>query len=358
MFSCDIPRVRPAQLVGTLAATAGAALVLMGCGSSSSSSEKPASSQSGDSASVADIKLGVATASVNDLSLWVGQSQGLFTKQKLKVDVTILDTTQAIIAGLASGSVHYAAFPAAGLIQGVNKGVPIISIAQVNQGKNEGLVVTKDFAAKHGLSLKSPPATIAQALCGSVVAGIGPVLQGNLNVFLSSVGQKPSCVKYLSVQNPAAGITALSVGHAAAYIGSQPTPYQLDEQGKGVLVADTTTVPAWNGDFLNIVLVANKAYAKAHPDLTKRLVSAVDQASAYVAQNPDQSLQVLKKQLPSFPETALSKTIGPAKFATSATQTAATWNDTLTFAKSTGEASGDATVAEGSTWTNEYVPQS
>ncbi|MET8664263.1 ABC transporter substrate-binding protein [Streptomyces tendae] len=349
-------RFRPGQSRRLLAAASAAALapaLLTACGSGSSTTTT--------SDGLTQVTVG-GGGSIFDTPLHVADAQGYFEKQGLKMKFVTL-TAATGPSALQSGSVQFFDSSPTGFVTSLSKDLPQVAVSADGLGNPLGLVVSKEFAKDHGLTAKSPAAQVAKALSGSTGGASSANTRAEAGIFLKKYGVDPDKkVKWVSLPSPAADKAAINSGQIDWFLTSEPIPLQIQDAGDGILVADPVKVPQWAAEQAGYgqVVVTQKSYATQHPDIVKKFVTAVQQATAYMSthlkdSNDKTVLQAAQKALDGVPDNVVEDSLQQVEWPADGSMNAAGWKKTMAFLDSLGTLSDGAKVTTDN-WTNKYLP--
>jgi ABC-type nitrate/sulfonate/bicarbonate transport system substrate-binding protein len=329
-------------------ALATAAALLAGCGNALS-----ADSGSGGSTS---ISVGV-NGNVFDMSLQVAQANGYFKKQGLTVKFVTL-TASTAPAALQSNSVQFLNESPTGFFTAIGKGLTQTAIAANAGGNPLGLVVSTKFAKAHSLSAGTPADQVAKALAGSTGGASSANTKAEASIYLKKYGVDPAKLKWVSLPSPAADKAALNNNEIDWFVTSEPIPLQIQDEGDGIVVADPIKVPQWSVQQAGYgqLVVAEKSYLKAHADIAKKFVAAVNDGLKYIAANQkdEKVLAAGRKALPGTPDSVLQGSIDQVEWPQTGAMTAADLDKTRAFIESLGTLKEVKLTSDD--WTNKYLP--
>lgn len=262
--------------------TAGALLlVATACGSSDDGSSQAGASSGG----VTTVKVGLIPI-VDVAPLYLGQKQGFFEKQGLKLEFTTAQGGAAIVPGVASGQFQFGFSNVTSLMVAQSNGVPVKAVAN---GIASTGVAGKDFGAlmvKKGSPLKSP-----KELEGKKVA-INTLKNINETAVRESVrkaGGDPDKVNFVELafdQMPA----ALDQGQIDAAMVVEPATATIKSQD-GVEIASPLVDVAPN---LTVAMYfASTQYAQQNPEVVKKFQDATAESLAYADAHPDEARQII-----------------------------------------------------------------
>ncbi|MBT2227817.1 ABC transporter substrate-binding protein [Nonomuraea sp. NEAU-A123] len=298
--------------------------------------------------------------SIFDLPLRVAQAKGYFQKQGLKV--TFVSTNASTgPAALESGSVQFLNSSPTGFLSALAKGLPQVAIAADGLGNPLGIVVSKKFADANKLSGSTPVEQVAKALGTSIGGASSANTKAQASTFLKTRGVDPAKVKWVSLPSPAANKAALNSGQIDWFITSEPTPLSIEHAGEGVVVADPLRAPEWSPEQSGYgeLVVVRKDYLEKNPEIAKKFVGAVQEATAYMNTHLHDAdlLNLTSKEMSGIPVPVIEASLQHAGWPASAAMDDAIWAKTLGFVNGLGVLSKVMTVTAND-WTNTYVPTS
>ncbi|WP_217207900.1 ABC transporter substrate-binding protein [Streptomyces sp. AC550_RSS872] len=262
--------------------TAGALLlVATACGSSDGGSSDPGASSGG----ITTVRVGLIPI-VDVAPLYLGQKQGIFEKQGLKLEFTTAQGGAAIVPGVASGQFQFGFSNVTSLMVAQSNGVPVKAVAN---GIASTGVAGEDFGAlmvKKGSQVKS-----AKELEGKKVA-INTLKNINETAVRESVrkaGGDPDKVNFVELafdQMPA----ALDQGQIDAAMVVEPATATIKTQG-GVEIASPLVDVA--PDLTVAMYFASTQYAQQNPEVVKKFQDATAESLAYADAHPDEARQII-----------------------------------------------------------------
>jgi NitT/TauT family transport system substrate-binding protein len=283
-------------LVGLAAGTV--LVAASACGSSGNGASDKNSSSTGTTT----VKVGVIPI-VDVAPLYLGQKEGFYSKRGLKLSMTLAQGGAAIVPGVVSGQFQFGFSNMTSLMLAQSANVPVQAIAN---GVASTGVSGKDFGAvvvKKGSTLKS-----AKDLEGKKVA-VNTLKNINETAVRESVrkaGGDPDKVKFVELafdQMPA----ALDKGQIDAAMAVEPALTTMLGQGASQIawplvdVAKNLTVAMY---------FTSTSYATKNPDVVKKFQQATAESLAYADAHPDEVRQIVSTYT-QVPSTVLAKVILP-----------------------------------------------
>lgn len=202
-----------------------------------------------------------------------GVTSGIFKKNGLNVSLTYGPSANGSIQQLVGGSQDVILTTMSSTLLAVGKGAHLTEFMSVANKDLTGLVVLDSSGIKTPQDLKGKTIDLPP---GSSAAQVFPA-------YLAKVGLSSSDVKTASVATTAA-FTALAQkrfdGVASAYWAFGPV---LKAQGVSVHQLNFSDAGV---DLMGAGMVAKSSYLAAHPDVARKLVKAVQEATAAAIKDP------------------------------------------------------------------------
>ncbi|GAA3442701.1 ABC transporter substrate-binding protein [Planomonospora venezuelensis] len=295
---------------------------------------------------------------IMDLPMKVAEANGYFRKQGL--EVTFVQTNASTgPAALESGSVQFLNSSPTGFLSALAKGIPQVAIAADGLGNPIAIVVSKKFADANKITADTPMEQVVKALGNSTAGASSANTKAQASQFLQSRGVDPAKVKWVQLPSPAANKASLNSGQIDWFMTGQPTPLSIEAAGEGLVVADPLRVPEWSPDRAGYgeLVVARKDYLEKNPEIAKKVVAAIQEATAYMNAHVDDPAlaELAAKAMEGVPAPVLQATLKQVGWPTSAAMDEATWKKTLDFVNGLGVLTKEMTVTAETDWTNTYV---
>ena len=263
--------------------TAGAfLLVATACGSSDSSGSSDKNTSSGGTTT---LKVGIIPI-VDVAPLYLGQKRGFYSKRGLKLSVSLAQGGAAIVPGVTSGQFQFGFSNMTSLMVAQSNSVPVEAIAN---GVASTGVAGKDFGAivvKKGSSITS-----AKQLEGKKVA-VNTLKNINETATRASVrkaGGDPDKVKFVELafdQMPA----ALAKGQIDAATAVEPALATMKSTGATEIASPLVDVAP---DLTVAMYFTSAQYAQKNPDIVKKFQEATAESLAYADAHPDEVRQIV-----------------------------------------------------------------
>jgi NitT/TauT family transport system substrate-binding protein len=341
----------------TILATATAlVLVLSGCGGG----DTPSGDASRSAGAITTLKVASAP-NVFLAALYVARDDGLFTKERLKVDIAQVESGNDSIAALASGGAQFADIGFEDLVEMREQGDDsVLLVRDILDRVTLTLVMRKEIAAQKGVTATSPlPARLA-ALRGLKIGITSPGAPTDtyMRYYLRSAGMNPERdVQIIPVGGASSLLAALQKRQIDAYHLSPPTPYVAAQQGFGTVLIDGPKgeVPDLN-NFAYTGWGASRKWAEANPQTVAAFGRALTAATRKVKSDPQTVAGQILDDLGTRDQAAILRTVQGMNTALSPNGcfNAATVQRTLDRMLQLKIFEKRADPAEGELWTNKY----
>lgn len=355
------------QTTLALAGTLGLSLSLLaGCGgastasppaSSAKKSSTPASgSQTGSTnQTLIPIKIGKAVNVVSFTIADIAQKEGFFKQQGISAKLLIMHGSSNANAALVGGSLQFTMADSIPLAIARAKGVPLVAVEGIDHGISEQLIVSKKWIKDHHLSTTMSVDQRMKGLEGITYGYAGATDQKLFSYMMKKAGANPSTVKAVSLGGGAEEATAMSHGSIDAFQISPPTSFQVVAQGSGV---DYLNYEKVFGKMEYDLVMTSEQYAKAHPDVVKKVATAMAEANNFILNHPKQTLTIEEKLFPKISPSVLKQTLALINWNKDGLQSAQMWAQAdnvinqLKFVKG-----GKWQSKQGVDWTNQFIDQ-
>ena len=214
-------------------------------------------------------------------------AMGFFQRAGLNVEITSISSGAAIGAAVAGGAADIGFSNIVSLATAHDTGVPVVVIAPaslyLSRVPQTALIVAKNS-----------PVTSAKDLNGKIVAvnGIRSVPEIGADAWMDQNGGSAASIRYVEMTNGAIG-EAVASGRIDAGVVSEPDltaalsgntralGYIYDAIGKQFVVSAWFTTSSW---------------ARAHPDLIRRYVAAIEETARWANAHQAESAKILMAQ--------------------------------------------------------------
>ena len=214
------------------------------------------------------------------------QDQGFFKKAGVTVDIQLMDSGAAIAAAVASGSLDVAQSNIVSIATAHEKGLPFVLIAPAglyNAGESTtSIAVAKNSTIKSGKDLEN------KTVAGN---GLRNITQIGADAWMDKDGADSSKMRFIEMPFPQMG-AALEAGRIDAAVIAEPELSTAVANGARIIGQPYSAI---NKQFLIGGWFTTSAWAKAHPDDTKRFVSAILEAGKWANGHRAESARILEK---------------------------------------------------------------
>jgi NitT/TauT family transport system substrate-binding protein len=221
-------------------------------------------------------RVGVDCISPQHLAEELRQGEGFTDVQYLKTSGSATEVEQALAAGEAHLTMHYA--PA--LLVRIDAGDPVVILAGGHVGCYE-LFATERIRALRDLKGRS-----------IAVPALVSVPWHLLGIMLAHVGLDPQKDVHFVTASPDDQVTLLVEGKIDAFLAFPPTSHELRERRIGHVLVNSTVDRPWSQYFCCVV-AGNRAFVQQHPGATKRAVRALLKSADLCALEPARAAREL-----------------------------------------------------------------
>jgi NitT/TauT family transport system substrate-binding protein len=232
-------------------------------------------------------KLRVATTPIElGAEVLYAQDQGFFKKAGLEVEVQLMDSGAAIAAAVASGALDVAQANLVSLATAHERSLPFVVIAPAGlysaDDPTTSLVVAKSSSIKSAKDLEN------KTVAGN---GLRNITQIGANAWMDQNGGDSSKIRFIEMPFPQMG-AALEAGRIDAAVIAEPELSRAVADGARIIGQPYTAI---GKKFLIGGWFTTSGWAKAHPDETKRFVSAIIAAGKWANGHRAESARILEK---------------------------------------------------------------
>lgn len=224
----------------------------------------------------------------NDASgtLFYAADLGLYEKAGLNVKISVLNNPGPIAAAVASGNVTVAGIPITVAALAREKGVPIVMFAPL-------ALYLSSSPTNAMIVLKSSPLRRASDLNGKTIAvrDIANMSYFGARAWMDKNGADSKSVKWVEISDTQA-VAAMQAGRIDAASVGEPA---LDEALRGEARVMGQVFDAIANRFLIAGAFTSEDFAKARPDVIRKLAEAIAEATRWANANRAQSGQILEK---------------------------------------------------------------
>jgi NitT/TauT family transport system substrate-binding protein len=256
------------------------------------------------------IKVTIPVPGLTFYPLYVGVEKGFFAKQGLDVEIIQTSGDGPDVDALIAGSVQFTVSTPNRLMTAYEQGKPLWGIMNLGNRMMIDCWMNKDVATKLNVSTATPIEQRIKALKGMTVAGTRPgaftyLLWVSYAKRFGMVPQKD--LQIIGIGGAPAMIPAVENNQIAAACTGSPAPEIAVSHGKSVMFTDNGSgVDPSYDNFLFELLYVRPDYAKANPEVVKKMTKGFQEALGFILDAPDsEQLPILKKDFGGAPDDVL-----------------------------------------------------
>lgn len=225
-------------------------------------------------------KVGIASPSVNMLSIWVAQDQDFYKAQGLKVDIINMEGGSRGLVAVAAGEVQANFVGLSAVVEANSKGNDLRMIASSANTMSYQLFTAPDI--KSAVDLKGK--TIG-------VSAFNSESDFSTTLALKQLGLTRQDVKIVETGSIFKRLEALKVGRIQATPLNDPVNILAAQEGFAQLVDLSQSTPwIFNGT------VVSRSYLKAHRDLFLKFLKAYIEGTYFALANEARTKEVIAKE--------------------------------------------------------------
>ncbi|MCI3270893.1 ABC transporter substrate-binding protein [Streptomyces cylindrosporus] len=256
-------------------------LVATACGSSGGDSSSGSTSSGG----VTTVKVGLIPI-VDVAPLYLGEKKGFYEKQGLKLSPTLASGGAAIVPAVASGQYQFGFSNVFSLMVAQTNGV---SLKAISNGAASTGVQGKDFGAtvvKKGSPIKTMKDLEGKKVAVNTLKNINELA---VRESVTKAGGDPDKVKFVELpfdQMPA----ALDKGQVDAAMAVEPALTTMKEQGAQEIASPLVDMAS---KLTVAMYFTSTQYAQKNPEIVKKFQKATAESLAYADAHPDEVRQIV-----------------------------------------------------------------
>lgn len=234
--------------------------------------------------------------------LYVADDQGYFEDEDINVEIVELESGQAGVSAVVSGTAQFADIGLDDLSVLTAEGEDSLVMAYnlVNR-VTLTLVMDSEVAADLGVSRDSPIEERFAALEGLTlgVTSPGAATDKYMRYYLREAGLDPDRdANIVAIGGGGSLLAALESGQIDAYQLSPPTPYIAEAEGFGTILIDGPEgdVPLFS-DFAYTGFATNQDWAEENPESVEAFMTALSRGMDYVIENPEDAAEIVQGYL-------------------------------------------------------------
>jgi NitT/TauT family transport system substrate-binding protein len=336
----------------------GAATLLAACGSSTTASSSSPSTSSAASTTSAPVSVTLAKAvNIEPFAVPnVAQSLGYFKKEGLNVKTVTVAGSVVATTALESGSVQFILASPSAVMLAKAKGIPLLSVGEIEKNSDLQLVVSNAWIKAHHLSPTQPLTQIIKGLEGSKDATLSTTDKAAMKQFEQVAGVPSSSISEVSMNSASAMEAALEHNLAQEFILSPPDPQIMQAAGLATVLASVAQLP-YQSNIPFTLLITTPSYAKAHPTVVSKMVKAFQKAVTQMSKGSSGAVAALQPLYPTLKPAVIKSSLLSLPLNPSMQQTQTGWKNALIGSQKTGlvPANDNVNISEGSLWTNQFL---
>jgi sulfonate transport system substrate-binding protein len=247
------------------------------------------------------LRVTIPVIGMNFLPLFVAADKGMFAKEGFEVEIISTSGDGPDVDALIAGSVQFTISTPNRLLTSFEQGKPLLAIMNMANRNAIDCVISKDAAAKAGITENTPLEQKLKALKGLKLAGTRPGAFTYLVLvdYAKRAGLIPQQdVQILGVGGGPSMIAALENGAIDVACNTSPTTDLMVKRGKAMMFTYNSLGkdPAYE-DFLFELLYVRPDYAKQNPEIVRSFCRALLAAIADIRDRPaTDQLPLLQKR--------------------------------------------------------------
>jgi len=213
-------------------------------------------------------------------AIWVAQEEGLFKKHGLDIELIHIASTSKAIQSMLAGEIHYTTADALNSIQAVGAGADVVMVCQGINRFVFSIMARGDVKRLADLKGKKIGITrIGSSTHTAVLFAVNKAGLGANDYALLQLGEVPNI------------LTTLLAGQIDAGALSPPTNSRAKKAGLHELVNLGVDGP----EYPSTVIASTRAYVKANPDNTRRIVRALGEGLHIFKTNRQIGMRAIQK---------------------------------------------------------------
>lgn len=271
-----------------------AALIMTGCGSSGSGGSEAPAGEVADSGELIPVKVaGVLTTST--LPIWVGQTEGIFEKHGLDVQIDPVQNFSAAVPSLLNGQIHFAIGATSPIIVAMSEGVPIQAVAGTSATVLDPDLEGNQLIVPAGSDIQSLPDLAGKKVATNQV-GSGPYAAA-LATYIRAGGE-PGAIEWVSMPMNEQ-VAALESGHIDAAVLAEPFTAAALTDGNRALYSlyRTPGFEVLDADAPYVAAVSSQKYLTENPEVAEKFRAAMIEANQVASEKPEILIQGLVEQV-------------------------------------------------------------
>lgn len=269
---------------------------------------------SGAAAQDTKLRMTIPANSLFFLPLFVAVDEGIFKRNGIEMEVVITQGDGPDVDALIAGSVQFTISTPNRLLTAYQQGRPLLAVMSLMDRMGIACFMNKETAERIGLADAKTPEQKFAKLKDLTIAGTRPgaftyLIAVDYLKRAKLVPQKDA--KIIGVGAGPAMIAAVENKQADMGCFGSPIIETAVQRGKSVWYINNTRGedPTYS-EFLFQLLYVRPEYAKEHPEIVRKVVASLLEASRWIAKASDEDLlRVAKKRFGAVPDATLQEAI-------------------------------------------------
>jgi NitT/TauT family transport system substrate-binding protein len=302
------------------------------------------------------VTIGKAVDTVGFTTVDVAQQKGYFAARGVSAQQELLGGSSTAFAALQSGSVQFVTASSTALLSARTKRVPLQAVTSLDYGVSLQLAASRSWIAAHHLSAHQPLKSVMRGLTGATLGVVSTTDLAYYHYLMRQAGVSQDQFRTIMIKTQSAALAAVQHGQVDAILLSPPNSYFAQAQGQAEIIASLHSVPTLRNMTYDVLVVSSR-FAKARPDVVRKVATALAQADNTMARDPGSVLDVERAHYPRMGDDVLLESLKYVTFAPDGKMTTRGWQDVRKAAEGSGvpdTASVNLDENQG-TWSNDYI---
>lgn len=239
---------------------------------------------SGEAAAADKVRIGLSSNGLLFMPALVADTMGYFKEQGIDGEIVLLGGANKVYSAMLGGELEISVSSSVSILKGRSSGTDLLMIGSAMNQHGSNIVVTKEWATKHGLTDTSSYRDRLKALKGITIgtSSVGGGSDQLVRLLAEDAGINAD--RDMTLTMLAVGDTTLAAfarRRVDAITHSSPIAVKAIRDHDGMMMFHLTAggVPAYDG-FLYLAYSARQAWVDKNPELAARAVRAFQQAHA------------------------------------------------------------------------------
>lgn len=243
---------------------------------------------------------------------WVADSEKLWKKNNLDVQIVINKGDAQTIPAIASGGADFGVATIPAILKAIHLGEPIVMVAAVNSEVSQQFAMSQDFARRAGITPDMSFSDKMRRVAAMKNVKVGTLdIGGGLQLTFDGLAKEYGMVindnySVSAVAPYSSLLLALKRGQVDIGLFGPPYGQQAVIDGYGVMLADIAAgqIPGVKSVLFG-AMVTNKKFAQQNPRVVQSVRRALDDAMTEIHASPDKARVAVKARFPSFSDPVL-----------------------------------------------------